>query len=459
MAPLSIGTAPAIPSEYYMCSAAECIERQSSGEISVFESKCPPPTSIYDSTHPNKEKQQNGRRIVDPRFAMTKYRRSAAGGDTKNRSLPRSSEQLQCCLSHLEYILCHQQRVSSGTNNCNVEMDCHSFPKQTFAGTVSFVEDRIRAMQVDMVLSQTHSAALQYRMVRCHMLILYILGTFPTYETRFGEKALMTALTNYWEDKTRDKAFDEEILCFMALQQLTQYFLSGAEGTETLSVILDYYRRNVEKQHRRLSNFPKFEWAMKLVDLAMRGCPRSILRQLVDQGDTSFAILCRCCISPVVDLLRTQTLDQCNKSYMKGEKVRSEEIAHLLYFDGADDARAFAHKTAGLTLHEDEDCIVFKVGPIHENHDKNAVRRQDAWVFGSFYDWKCLEERHSSSSLFSAWDDCPPKIIGSTSSNVRTENKVIDSKRVGNEGARIDAEGVIVPPPVLLQRMICGFAL
>jgi hypothetical protein len=113
--PQIIMTPPSIPEEYYMCSEAECRERQSSGEISIFESIRPPPPPSSSSSTTTKNsaappRKQQPRRVVNPRFAMTKYRRSAAGVDTKNRTPPRSLESLDCCVSILEYILCHQQQ-------------------------------------------------------------------------------------------------------------------------------------------------------------------------------------------------------------------------------------------------------------------------------------------------------------------------------------------------------------
>ena len=486
---------PTLPEEYFMCSKAECQERQSSGEVSIFESMWPPP-SLDDNTHAptsnvfTSPKKPGTRRVANPRWAMTKYRRSAAGVDTRNRTPPRSLEQLETCMSVLEYILCYQQQPPVSASSAQAQTN--PFPKQTLAGTVSFVEDRIRAMQVDLVVSQQNSSKLQHRMVRLHILILYLLGRVPTYESKFGLQALMTAFTNYWSSSNNNSIRktdqdDDEILCWFALHQLCQYIrvnyrqgnndaaTSAAAVTEPLSNILDYYRRALDTQQQRLAHFPKFEWALKLVDLAVMGRPQSILRKLAgrssinnssggtDNANTptsSFDILCRCCLAPVVDILRIQALDQYNKTYMKGEKVMSQEIARLLFFETAEQARLFTHQTAGLKLHDDGDKIIFKVGPIQRLNEKDIGKRQDVFVFGaSLYNWPTLEHSHvptptAAAAARTAWDDYLPDQQSNASN--KDSGVALSNVEVKDEyaGARIDAEGVLVPPPELLQRIL-----
>jgi hypothetical protein len=361
--------------------------------------------------------------------------------------------------------------ATTPTSSTRQKQSAHDFPKQSLTATVSFVEDRIRAMQVDLVVSQQPSAKLQYRMARCHILCLYLLGHVPTYEATFGLKALSAALTNYWEEdvkERRNRNRDDEMLCFMALHQLCQYLLNSTttsststtgsndrseqHQTEALSSILDYYRRNVDLQDQRLHNFPKLEWAMKVVDMAVMGRPRSILRQLVELGNattTPFAFLCRGCMAPAVDTLRLLALDQYNTSFMKGEKVTSQEISRLLYFESAQQAQMFATQTVGLTLHEDGDKIVFKVGPIRELCAKDIGRRQDAFVFGPLYSWASLEHGHiptAEATRTTARDDTVP------SANMQSEGAITFSSQ--SSGARIDTEGVMIPPPDLMERIL-----
>ncbi|CAB9522315.1 DNA polymerase [Seminavis robusta] len=382
---------PPYPAPYSMCSREECQERQRSGEISIFESKWQPSNNNTSNNNkpksslsralaggPPQKQKPSSRRVVDPHFAMTKYRRSAAGMDSRVENA-RSLEALECCLSQLEYILCFQQQPPTDSSETPSLL---LFPKQTLTGTVSFVEDRIRAIQVDMIVSQRADARLQYRIVKCHILILYLLGNAKKkYEPKFGRQALSAALTNYWDDKEQqhETALDDNILCLMTLQQLCQYILqqhsydtaaaSENNHSDALPSILDYYRRNT--QQRKLADFPHFQWALHLVELAVMGRPQSLLRQLVEcdvkLGRPSFAILCRSCLAPVVNTLRWQALEQYNISYMKGEKVHYQELARLLYFGDPEEAGQFAHVVAGLKRHDDGDKIVFKVGPMKNN--------------------------------------------------------------------------------------------
>jgi SAC3/GANP family len=475
--------APSYPSAYFMCSEAECQERQSSGEISIFECQWPPPCIAATSTKPQsslalaaaaknthsgskqQQVQRQYRRIVNPRFAMTKYRRSAAGLEHKNP--PRTIQQLDCCLSQLEYILCHQRQPPSDTTTYT-SFQHDPFPRQTLTGTVSFVEDRIRAIQVDMVVSQQASASLQYRIVKCHTLILYLLSNVKSYESRFGQQALSASLTNYWSGAHRDDddngenhEHDDEILCFMALHQLSQYcqahhYKSSSNDTncEALSLILTYYRRNVNTRQRRLHHFPKFRWALYLVELALMGRPQSLLRQLVEcknwdkdsssNNSSSFSILCRCVMAPAIDKLRLQALDQYNTTFMKEEKVLLDELARLLFVSTAAEAKDYCVTVAGLTLHVNGDAIVFKVGPLKQQSSESPlnVRRQDAFCFGELGHWTTAMTPSSSEyNERTAWDDV-------------ASNEAEPSKTSFLTGATLDSEGVLVPPPSLLYQIL-----
>ena len=395
-----------------------------------------------------------------------------------------------CCVSQLEYIVCHQQQPPNNNNNNTVS----SFPKQTLSGTVGFVEDRIRAAQVDMVVSQQPSAAIQYRMVKCHILILYLLGnvnpktTSCKYEATFGRQALSAAMTNYWEEpqhpsrNANSKNHDDDILCFMALQQLSQYYTGNNGSTESLSFILDYYRRNVQVHRQQLKDFPRFQWALQLVHLAIMDRPQSILRQLAELGDinissssdesttgtaehfacsTEFAVLCRCCFAPgVVDILRFKALEQYNKVYMKGEKVSTKELARLLHFREAEDAEDFAIQMAGLTKLEtdsggnDDSEIVFKLGPVVKSDQLGSSgrrRQDDEFVFGCLYNnsyWPCTQVNRKSQST--AWDDMPAL---SSETGGPTVNGAANNVPEYS-GARIDMEGVPIPPPDLLYPIL-----
>jgi SAC3/GANP family/CCCH-type zinc finger len=121
---------------FQYCSEAECYERQELGQVNELEA------TIETCTLPQAE------RILDPRYAVTKYRRSAAGGgvggstggtvdrvtSTKQR---RTASQLSSTLRHLMYVAAYHQATSD-------------HPRVTNVSTVlSFLIDRLRSCQAD----------------------------------------------------------------------------------------------------------------------------------------------------------------------------------------------------------------------------------------------------------------------------------------------------------------------
>ena len=72
---------------YQYCCKEECIERQGLGQVSSLEATLE--TCELDQAH----------RVLDTCLAVSKYRRSAAGGNDDRRL--RTKDQLQSTLSHL----------------------------------------------------------------------------------------------------------------------------------------------------------------------------------------------------------------------------------------------------------------------------------------------------------------------------------------------------------------------
>ena len=145
--------------------------------------------------------------------------------------------------------------------------------------------------------------------------------------------------------------------------------------------------------------------------------------------------------------------------YMKGEKVSTKELARLLYFREAEDAEDFAIHMVGLTkldtdVVENEDIkIVFKIGPISRSNQLGTGRRRqdDEFVFGRLYnDSYWSSTRADRKSLATAWDDAPT--LSSEQSGRGTQDSA--SKIADYSGARVDAEGVHIPPPDLLYRIL-----
>lgn len=520
---LQVRAPPAAPAPYSMCCKEECDERQSSGEISIFESQPP---------------HQRQGRLLHPQLAMTKYRRSAAGMSEDQRYPPRSIEQLEDCLSHLEYILCFQQQPPPpSTSSIPVKND---FPKQSLADTVSFVQDRMRAMQVDLIVSRQSSRGLQYRMVKCHTLMLYLLS-IPTANTIngdnkvksatndaavvFGRKALMAAFSSYdWNHDVpsslanNNTNMDDEMLTLMALHQLCTFFLDqhkdqtttnnnnnpeeSAAAAAALSYILEYYRRNVLRHSNqrgqvsptttttptttsRVDSYPKFQWALHLVELAVMGRPRSILRQLWELGrssgddgnrkDATFAVLCRSCMGPVMDMLRFQTLQQYNHSFGKGEKINTPEMARLLFLESPTSAKDFCQYRAGLTIQENPDTdnnssskddnsvVVMKVGPAVFQETKATADSQHrhAFVFGRSYPTgdptsggsiSGSSNQQLAPTTKTAWDDDDDddEVPTTAATSSATSTTAIW------DASRTDVDGIVIPPSMLLYRILKG---
>ena len=120
-----------MPRPYSMCSEGECRDRQADMEVSEWE-------ATSDTFHMSPKE-----RIIDPSLAMSKYRRSAAG---TNQRTPRRVVQLIQTWEHLRGIFVHQKIHESQ-------------PPRALAATVSFLDDRIRAIQVDFVVSQRTSCS------------------------------------------------------------------------------------------------------------------------------------------------------------------------------------------------------------------------------------------------------------------------------------------------------------
>jgi hypothetical protein len=211
-----------------MCSRAEFVERIQGHEISVFE------RNDTDGS-------------PDPRRAVTKYRRSAAGSTMgTTRSLP----QLRTTVQYLVRLLA--EHYDDDDDDDEVDDDgrrAHqAHVRPSFGAAVQFFEDRIRAVQVDLTRSSGSSSRrvtttitnhagqqnkndpkvmMQVMMARTQILILYLmtamqeeeqqqlLSVAPSssssscrkgdrlqhhhYERKFGVTALQTALSGYFD--------------------------------------------------------------------------------------------------------------------------------------------------------------------------------------------------------------------------------------------------------------------
>jgi hypothetical protein len=284
------------PPAYSMCFEEECRERQAQNQVSEWEA-----TQETFALLPNK-------RILHPHLAVAKYRRSAAG-DVRRRP-PRNLVQLETTWKHLLYIFTHQTIHDK-------------MSPRSLRSTVSFVDDRVRAMQVDLVLSQQASASLQVELIKYQLLCCYLLSDMPRkdYEPKFARQALWTALTAYWNDV--DREYDDEVLCYTALCQLAMSLMQqeGWQDTGSYGNIL------LLAQHCEIGcDYPKFQYALEIVSAAMLGFYRNVLSMLKMSGNENFHVTCRCCVAPALNAIRLGALEHYNKAFGKLEKISGQEV-------------------------------------------------------------------------------------------------------------------------------------
>jgi hypothetical protein len=242
-----------------MCCREECEDRQRSGEVSIFEATA----NTVDL--PIKQRR------IDPVLAVSKYRRSAAGHTVHYD--PRSFPQIEATLNHMIELLVTQKAPSGRV------------PAVSFMNTVQFFDDRIRALQVDLVKTQFASKQLQSRLARCHILILYSCDE-PSYNETFGQTALHTALSSYW-NHTGEESTDDEILSYMAICQCSQYLQQeqkqAAVEESFTSSILGLYRKYLPPNS--VKRMPLFQWTLQLTARISLGHWMVAIHMLHDKGD------------------------------------------------------------------------------------------------------------------------------------------------------------------------------
>lgn len=265
-----------IPSSYHMCSESEAIDRQTHMELSPFEcypSSLTSGSSTISTTSTNNNNYNNtiaqcsssggggastnARRIRPkhhPQYVIKKYRRSAAGGGTLSEASEgciRTLEQLDATVEYLimEIFVWQMPPPTSLTTTGgalgnddpneisiwkdNEEEDDDDQEEQhtpfSLCDTVAFIDDRLRAVQKDLVtllgnIEQDNGLVtvgdnkigakriqlkqlqmkqtvrkMQAKMVRYNILALYLLSDVPPskYEVKFAARALRTSLTCY----------------------------------------------------------------------------------------------------------------------------------------------------------------------------------------------------------------------------------------------------------------------
>ena len=262
-----------IPPPFSMCSESEAYDRQQHLELSPFECN---PGSIKSgvisiassSTHHGKHVEsmaiqkaeaKRHRPTFNAQYVIKKYRRSAAGGGTLSEASDKCPRTLDQLVTTVDYLLGSVLPCQLPPPSPAVEVDDRSYPNTdpneisiwgdtpvkersqkisqehlpfSLCDTVSFIDDRLRAVQKDLVTllgnmdsssvissssdSNNNSVStkrqqlkqqrikstvrdMQAKMVRYNILASYLLSDVPSskYEVQFGARALRTSLTCY----------------------------------------------------------------------------------------------------------------------------------------------------------------------------------------------------------------------------------------------------------------------
>ena len=379
-------------------------------------------------------------RVADPRLVIKKYRRSAAGGGVSSASSAarggaRSIDVLSTTIDHLLGMVLSTQRVHPQD----------VMEPRSLAATVSFVDDRIRAVQVDLTTSLLDSKrsdacwakirTLQAKLVRYGILVSYLLSDLPStkYEAKFGRTALRTAIDSYfaaWEatfggnfsgtvyssgPSENDLAERDEMLSYEALMHVSEglrkgeaalptYAAGGAEGG-CGAVLASYLGRGgTGSEPPALTNeelsgvtgmkngTSKWSIALELAAAADQGNLIHIFRLLVDVSSSAtslheqrWKVLARCCVVPALNVIRIGLVRRYNKSFGKLEKIPGTDLARLLCLPSAELAVQFC---SNIGLPTEDGKAVMKAAPISitdkgvTHRMTNPGRKEDAFVFG-----------------------------------------------------------------------------
>lgn len=462
---------------WYMCSKNEAFDRCAIKELSSFES-----TQETYILPPMERKP-------DPSLCVKKYRRSAAGGGAKiyDDDIIRSLEQLEMTVDFLIHVWMHQKS--------RIEMQ-----KALFLQTVNFVDDRLRAVQVDLTIllgnkdnrdDFSRVRRLQAKIIRYNILSQYLLSNSNKYEWKFAQTALTTAISSYFATLDHVKDHNDyheidEIMSYSSLLHLSTVIrgqesalpitssmdkkcgltLSDGEG---ISAILSLHKKfSIKFNSHELNMRKKYMWALNLVSEYENGNYLSFLRMLSDEhmnvADFKWGTLIRCCIAQVLPIVRIGLMRQYNKSFGNEEKVSGKDLKKLLHFPSEDVAITFCEDiglpTTASMNDGKHDCVIMKVAPISIHADViskmiNPGRSEDEFVFGRiswFQTWKSLPD--------SAWDtetDREKKEVESKMSSLQNALAKMVLKQDPEStkpDIRVDGDGVLIPPPTVIQQLV-----
>ncbi len=295
---------------YQYCSKEECIERQSLGQISELEA----------TLETCRLSQSN--RVLDPRIAVSKYRRSAAGGND-GRPL-RSRQQLQKTLSHLIQICATLRSSPEHPTVDNIDT------------VVNFVVDRLRACQSDATRLMSNPkkcvpSSWHAKVIRVLIWLRYACCEVKNDDADAQNTARTighmrsTAYDAYWntvDSEAIGTDDDDEMLCYHAISNICAV-VQHSKTNYPSSLETSWNGITLEFQKRRKSNstYPLWNLALGIASHARRE-EYYVLWKPNHALTRDLPILAKSILSGEMLLHgRYRTVQHYNKSFGKGESV------------------------------------------------------------------------------------------------------------------------------------------
>lgn len=294
------------------CSKEECIERQGLGQVSELEA----------TLQTCRLSQSN--RILDPRIAVSKYRRSAAGGDD-GRPV-RNKTQLQKTLSHLIQI-CATLRPTPD----------HP-PIENMDTVIHFVVDRLRACQSDATRRMSNPktcvpSSWHAKVIRILIWLRYH-SCGPTEgdnvtansTARTIDHMRSTAYDAYWNTLDPQPEFvridDDEMLCYDATTRMCAALKHSATNCATsLESSWNGMLLEFQKRRRPENIYPQWNLILRIASHTRRE-EFYVLWKEDHPLTKELPVLAKLILSGEVMLLgRYRTVQHYNKSFGKGESV------------------------------------------------------------------------------------------------------------------------------------------
>ena len=307
---------------YQYCSKEECIERQELGQVSELEATLPT----------CKLPQKN--RVLDSRIAISKYRRSAAGGDD-GRPV-RTKEQLQTTLSHLVKI-CATLRSTPD----------HP-PIEKMETLVNFVVDRLRACQSDATRLMSNPRACVPSSWHARVIRILIWLRYTCSGTQIADDATAnntartinhmrsTAYDAYWNTLDRQReTYDDEMLCYDAISRICAVVKHSATNyPNSLETSWNGMLLEFQKRCRLGNSYPLWNLALDVASHVRRE-EFYVLWKPDHPLTNELPMLAKSILSGEIMLLgRYRTIQHYNKSFGKGEAV--SDMNRLLCIEESD---------------------------------------------------------------------------------------------------------------------------